>query len=75
MGLAMAENLQQYLGNLKPDDAYAPSLHVWNRTLSKADGLVEKGATKAVSIEGMLRERESMDGIPAYTMSESCLEL
>ena len=54
MGFAMATNLQQFLGKLKPDDAFAPSLHVWNRTLSKADALVEQGATKASSIEGMV---------------------
>lgn len=56
MGLVMAENLQQYLGKLKPEDKFASSLHVWNRTLSKADALVEKGATKATSIEGMPRK-------------------
>ena len=53
MGLAMAGNLQQYLSKMKPGDPFAPSLHVWNRTLSKADALVESGATKALSVEGV----------------------
>lgn len=52
MGLPMAGNLQQYLTKQFHDGAFAPSLFVHNRTLSKADALVEQGATKADSIEG-----------------------
>ena len=50
----MATNLQEYLTKQFENGAFAPSLFVHNRTLSKADPLVEKGATKAESIEGLL---------------------
>jgi len=52
MGLAMARNMQAFLEKEKSSGCYDPSLHVWNRTQSKAKPLLEQGATLAKSISG-----------------------
>ena len=50
MGLAMATNLQEYLSKKQKDGTYNSSLLVWNRTQSKAQPLVQQGASLAPSI-------------------------
>ena len=50
MGLAMATNLQEYLSKRQTDGTYNSSLLVWNRTQSKAQPLVQQGASLAPSI-------------------------
>ena len=50
MGLAMATNLQEYLSKKHKDGTYSSSLLVWNRTQSKAQPLVQQGASLAPSI-------------------------
>ena len=52
MGLAMARNLQDFLEKEKSSGAYDPSLRVWNRTQSKAQLLLDQGASLAPSISG-----------------------
>ena len=52
MGLAMARNLQQFLEKDGSDSSYNASLHVWNRTQSKAQPLLDQGATLAANISG-----------------------
>lgn len=52
MGLAMARNLQEYLEKEKNSGMYDASLHVWNRTQSKAQALLDQGASLAPSIPG-----------------------
>lgn len=52
MGLAMARNMQAFLEKEKSSGCYNASLHVWNRTQSKAKPLLEQGATLAKSISG-----------------------
>ena len=52
MGLAMARNLQDFLEKEQSSGSYDPSLHVWNRTQSKAKPLLNHGASLAPSISG-----------------------
>lgn len=52
MGLAMARNLQQFLEKEGSSSSYDPSLHVWNRTQSKARPLLDQGASLAPTISG-----------------------
>ena len=52
MGLAMARNLQEFLEKEQSSGSYSPSFHVWNRTQSKAQPLLDHGASLAPSISG-----------------------
>ncbi len=52
MGLAMARNLQDFLEKEKSSGSYDSSLRVWNRTQSKAQPLLDQGASLAPSISG-----------------------
>lgn len=52
MGFAIARNLQDFLKKQGASGSFDSSLHVWNRTQSKAQPLVEQGSTLQASMAG-----------------------